>query len=135
MFLYGIAASQISAKNRDHPLELSASDLSKSIDVNVMGAYVAAQEAAASFEASSADDPNDSNKTFIFTGNRLNIAPIPPLLSLGVGKAATAHMMAFLSETYKARGWKYEPTPLLLCLQHDPPSPFSHPRVSLEPFY
>ena len=70
--------------------------------VNVFSTYVAAQQAVKSFEAA----PASTNKAFIYTGNRLNVAPIPPLLSLGVGKSATAHLMMFLSTVYQKKGYK-----------------------------
>ena len=81
---------------------LALPDLSKTMTVNVSSAYVAAQQAVSSFEQAAPDSP----KAFIYTGNRLNIAPIVPLLSLGIGKSATAHMIAFLSSAYQQKGFK-----------------------------
>ena len=87
---------------RENPLSLQVKDLTTTLEANVSSAYVAAQEAATSFDSL----PSNSSKTFIYTGNRLNIAPIPPLLTLGVGKAAAAHMMHFLSVSYESQGYK-----------------------------
>jgi hypothetical protein len=73
------------------------------MDINVSSAYVAAQNAVTSFAALPVDLP----KTFIYTGNRTNISPIPPLMASGMGKAAAANLMAYLSEVYAAKGYKY----------------------------
>lgn len=80
------------------PLPQFESDLA----LNVTSVFVAAQEAIAGFE----ELPKETPKSFIYTGNRLNIEPMPVLLSLGVGKSAGAHLMQAASMTYGAKGFK-----------------------------
>ena len=83
-------------------MDLSLPDLEKTMTVNVSSAYVAAQQAVSSFEHADSSAP----KVFIYTGNRLNIAPIIPLMSLGIGKSATANMIMYLSKAYQQKGYK-----------------------------
>ena len=84
------------------PLSLKLSDFSRDLNVNTLSPFVAAQEAAASFAQLDAS----ASKTFIYTGNILNTAIIPPLLDLGVGKTATAHIIQSAAAAYKDRGFK-----------------------------
>ena len=71
--------------------------------MNTSSVLAAAREARAVF----ADLPATASRTFIYTGNRLNIAPIAPLLSLGIGKSATAHLIASASEAYASKGYRF----------------------------
>jgi len=82
---------------------LSVDDASQDYAVNALSALAAAQQAARSFEKL----PATASRTFIYTGNRLNIEPIAPLLSLGMGKSATAHLVASAAQSYPGRGYKY----------------------------
>jgi hypothetical protein len=50
--------------------------------------------------------PKETLKTFIFTGNRLNIEPMPVLFNMGVGKTATAHLVQAASMAYKNDGYR-----------------------------
>lgn len=85
------------------PLSLQLADFNKDFNINTVSAYVAAQQAAIGF----AQLPESAAKTFIYTGNILNTTIIPPLLDLGVGKAATAHIIQSAAAAYKDRGYKY----------------------------
>ena len=97
-----LAAAHKGSPDKEAPLGLPLIDLKNTLDVNLSSAYVAAQQAVSSFELAD----SNHNKAFIYTGNRLNVAPIIPLLSLGIGKSALAHMMAFLSSFYQQKGFK-----------------------------
>jgi hypothetical protein len=101
------------------PQEAFARDLM----VNSVSPYVAAQEAVKGWlseEASDSEPVGDSkeggkvgkgNKTFIYTGNMLNqtILPVEALVTLGVGKSASAYWIGLADEMEKARGkgWRY----------------------------
>ena len=86
------------------PLTLPLANFNKDFNINTVSAFVAAQQAAAGF----AQLPDSAAKTFIYTGNILNTGIIiPPLLDLGVGKAATAHIIQSAAAAYKDRGYKY----------------------------
>ncbi len=85
------------------PLSLQLADFNKDCNINTVSAFVAAQQAVTGF----AQLPASAAKTFIYTGNILNTTIIPPLLDLGVGKAATAHIIQSAAAAYKDRGYKY----------------------------
>lgn len=83
------------------PLSPPLSTFEKDLAVNVTSVYAAAQEAVAGF----ATLPASTAKSFIFTGNRLNIEPMPVLLNMGVGKNAAAHLIRGASMWYKDTGY------------------------------
>ena len=91
-----------SSTSSEDPLGLKLEDLLSDMNVNTTSAYIAAQQAASSF----ASLPSSASKTFIYTGNRTNIAPVPPLFSQMLGKSAAAAMIRYLSDAYKAKGYK-----------------------------
>jgi hypothetical protein len=70
---------------------------------NTTSAFVATQQAALAFNSL----PDSASKTFIYTGNILNETTIAPLMDLGVGKSATAHVVKSAAEAYKDKGFKY----------------------------
>lgn len=86
----------------DDPLSLSLADFTRDLAVNLTSPFVAAQQAAQGF----AQLPESAAKTFIYTGNLLNKEVLPRLMSLGIGKSATAHMVRSAAEAYKERGYK-----------------------------
>ncbi|KIW11412.1 hypothetical protein PV08_10712 [Exophiala spinifera] len=75
-------------------------DYDDSVAVNTTSAIVALQHAVAGFR-SLPQSPNATaeTKTFIFTGNILNVVPVPGVLTFGVTKAATAYAIRNLVET------------------------------------
>jgi hypothetical protein len=77
-------------------------DFVRDLNVNTISTFVAAQQAALAF----AELPDSASRTFIYTGNILNITTIPPLLDLGVGKSATAHIIQSAASAYKDKGYK-----------------------------
>ena len=84
------------------PLALRAEDLQLDLTINTTSALAAAQQTVAGF----AQLPADANKVFIYTGNFLNVKPMPPLVSLGIGKAASAHLIQVASAAYAEKGWR-----------------------------
>lgn len=86
------------------------SDFIKDMNVNTTSVFVAAQQAAQGFEELS----DSAAKTFIYTGNALNSMVITPLLTGGMGKSATAHLIRVAAETYGDHGYKYVYTSLQL---------------------
>ncbi|KAL6886114.1 hypothetical protein HDV57DRAFT_526013 [Trichoderma longibrachiatum] len=72
-------------------------------NVNIVSTYVATQLATRSF----AILPPESSKTFIYTGNKQHLMVIPPLLSQGVGKSGSAHLLHYLTEQHKNSGHKF----------------------------
>lgn len=85
-------------------LSVSAEAVTKDLNINVVSPYVAAQQALAGWETL----PQDVKKTFIYTGNAQNevIVPMPPMMNLGVGKAASAYWVGLADTLYKAKGYR-----------------------------
>jgi hypothetical protein len=78
-------------------------EFTRDTNVNIHSAFVAAQQAISGF----AQLPETASRTFIYTGNVLNVAILPRFLEQGVGKSGAAHMMWAASAAYKDRGYKY----------------------------
>lgn len=106
----------LSTQGFDEPL----SNIIADAHVNTFSAYAAAQLAVKGF----AELSSDASKTFIYTGNKSHIMTLEPLLSFGMGKAATAHMIHYLAEAYKPSGYKYAYT--LARRWHDADSDMYH---------
>jgi hypothetical protein len=70
--------------------------------VNNTSVYTAAQQAVLGF----AELPSDAPRTFFYTGNILNVAPLTQFLESGAGKAASAHMMMAAAHEYKDKNYK-----------------------------
>ena len=103
-FAYELCAAAASTSNPSNdPLSVQLTDFSRDLNVNTTSPFVAAQQAVAGFAQLSAS----ASKTFIYTGNILNNTVILPLLNLGVGKAATAHIIQSAAAAYKDQGFKY----------------------------
>lgn len=94
------AATRNDAKD---PLSLSLTDFTRDMNINTSSAFVAAQQAVLGFEQL----PDSASKTFIYTGNILNTTTMAPLMDLGVGKSATAHIIQSAAAAYSDRGFKY----------------------------
>ncbi|KAL8853367.1 MAG: hypothetical protein Q9221_001843 [Calogaya cf. arnoldii] len=85
------------------PLSLPLADFTSHMNINTTSAFVAAQEAVSAFKQL----PDSASKTFIYTGNKLNTTTMAPLLDLGVGKSATAHIIQSAAAAYAERGFKF----------------------------
>lgn len=119
----------------EDPLTLSAKDLHDDLVVNTGSVLVAAQQALAGF----AQLPASVSKTFIYTGNFLNLEIMPLLLSAGMGKAATAHLMRVASKAYADKGSRCVPMQSVVLHRHaDFRTAFTMPmsvwRAALLPF-
>ncbi|KAH8700948.1 hypothetical protein BGW36DRAFT_425747 [Talaromyces proteolyticus] len=96
-------AAALTPNDSKSPLSLGLPDFVRDLNINTTSAFVAAQQAVNAFEMLS----SSASRTFIYTGNLLNTAPIASLLDLGVGKSATAHIIHSASIAYKDRGFKF----------------------------
>ncbi|KFY39087.1 hypothetical protein V495_06165 [Pseudogymnoascus sp. VKM F-4514 (FW-929)] len=99
--VYNVSAATFTPAEDPFALPLEA--LNRDITVNVTSAFVAAQQAASGF----AQLPSSAARTFIYTGNILNVAIIPQFIDQGIGKSAGAHMIWAASAAYKERGFKF----------------------------
>jgi hypothetical protein len=84
------------------PLSLPLADFMRDFTISTTSAFVAAQQAVLSFK----ELPDSAARTFIYTGNITNEMPLAPLLDLGVGKSATAHIIQSAAAAYKDKGYK-----------------------------
>ena len=83
------------------PVESFGADL----NINTVSAYVAAQEAVKGWYLL----PKETKKTFIYTGNILNttVFPVPMMMTLGVGKSASAYWIGVADASYSALGARW----------------------------
>ncbi|CCT73881.1 uncharacterized protein FFUJ_09292 [Fusarium fujikuroi IMI 58289] len=87
----------------DDPLSVSYTDFTNNTAINIHSAFIAAQQAVAGF----AQLPESAARTFIYTGNILNVTILPKFLDAGVGKSGAAHMMWAAADAYKSKGYKF----------------------------
>jgi NAD(P)-dependent dehydrogenase (short-subunit alcohol dehydrogenase family) len=95
-------AAALTANDPKNPFSISLEDFQRDLNVNTTSVFAAAKEAVAGFQQL----PASASPTFIYTGNMLNTATIAPLMDLGVGKSASAHMIQLASEAFTDKGFK-----------------------------
>jgi hypothetical protein len=99
--IYSAAASKLN--DPKNPFSIAVEDFAKDLNINTISTFAAAQQAALGF----AQLPESASRTFIYTGNMLNTGlTIGPLMSGGVGKSATAHMINSAATAFADRGFK-----------------------------
>ncbi|KAI5459149.1 hypothetical protein BGZ63DRAFT_415800 [Mariannaea sp. PMI_226] len=96
-------AAAVTPQKPETPLLVPMKDFVRDLNINTVSAFAAAQQASLAFE----ELPESASRTFIYTGNITNISPIAPLLTIGVGKSATAHIVQVAAEAYQDRGFKF----------------------------
>ncbi|KAF5667098.1 short chain type dehydrogenase [Fusarium heterosporum] len=96
-------ASRSSRSPPDDPFALSFADFSDDQSVIVNGLFIAAQQAVFGFAQLS----SSASRTFLYTGNILNVSMIPGFMALGAGKSASAYIIWTASAAYKDRGYKF----------------------------
>lgn len=90
--------------DKDSIFSIPAERFAFDLNVNTVSPYVAAQEAIKGWESL----PKETKKSFIYTGNMLNIAvlPVPLMVDLGVGKSASAYWLGVADATLSAKGFR-----------------------------
>ena len=83
------AAGAAAFPPKGEPFAITLEEFERDMTVNTTSVWVAAQQAVRGFAELAADVP----KLFTFTGNILNVVPLPQFLSSGAGKAASAHII------------------------------------------
>ncbi|KAF4950701.1 hypothetical protein FSARC_13105 [Fusarium sarcochroum] len=99
--VYNVSASHLTPA--DDPFALSFEDFSYDTNININSAFIAAQQAVSGF----AQLPESAARTFIYTGNVLNVTILLKFISQGIGKSGAAHMIWAASAAYKDRGYKF----------------------------
>jgi len=87
----------------EHLLDIPLEAFQKSLQVNTVSPFVAAQQAVRSFSRIT----NGGPKVFLYTGNCLNTHVIPRFWGMGAPKSATAHMITAAAASYKAEGYRF----------------------------
>ena len=77
--------------------------LFRSTNVNFVSPLLAAKHAVAGFDRL----PETASRTFIYTGNLLNVLPGPAAVTFGAGKAASASAIEALSKGYNGKGYRF----------------------------
>lgn len=100
------AASLTPPPDNDSVLSIPAESVTVDLNINTVSPYIAAQQAVQAWE----DLPQNAQKTFIYTGNLLNvtIVPVPLILNLGMGKSASAYWVGVADTLYTPRGYRYD---------------------------
>ncbi|KAK5047034.1 hypothetical protein LTR84_006976 [Exophiala bonariae] len=82
-----------------------AENLVLDFNVNVLSAYIAAQQAVRGW----ATLPKELRKTFIYTGNMMNTAilPVAAAVNLGMGKSASSYWVGLADTLYRSDGVRF----------------------------
>ncbi|KAK9311561.1 hypothetical protein V1524DRAFT_387548 [Lipomyces starkeyi] len=104
VFVYN-AATLTPAPDKDSVLSISVESVASDLNVNTISPYVAAQQAVSGWQTL----PKETKKTFICTGNIMNVSivPMPLMLNLGIGKSASAFWIGLANATYSAQGFRF----------------------------
>lgn len=102
-FLTKTLGAERIARDPEDPLDsISLEDVNHEFAVNALSPLFAAKEAVKGFKQL----PSSASKTFIMTGNKLNVWASPPVVIFGMGKSAAAYMIWCASEAYNQQGFK-----------------------------
>lgn len=98
------AAALTPPPDKESVFSVPAENVAKDLNINTVSAYVAAQQAVIGW----ATLPEDTKKTFIYTGNIQNVAivPMPFTLDLGMGKSASAYWIGLGDALYSGKGYR-----------------------------
>lgn len=90
--------------DQDSVLSAPADSVYSDFKANTISPYVAAQEAVKGWKSL----PEDFTKTFIYTGNITNVSivPMPMMLTIGMGKAASAFWVGLADAMYSKQGFR-----------------------------
>lgn len=96
------AAAFTTPPDKESVLSIQSQSVASDLNVNTISPYVAAQQALKGWEAL----PEDAKKTFIYTGNIMNVSviPMPLMLNLGIGKAASSFWIGVADATLSSSG-------------------------------
>lgn len=97
-----LAAYSVKSNGKDGPLGISLEDFNTSVQVNTTSMLAAAKAAVKEWDTLG----SPASATFLYTGNGFTEKPFRGTMDLGVGKAASANLIALLADEYKAKGYK-----------------------------
>jgi NAD(P)-dependent dehydrogenase (short-subunit alcohol dehydrogenase family) len=99
--VYYVASAMTPTPPND-PFNIPLEGFERDMTITSTSVFVAAQQAVLGFAAL----PAESAKTFLFTGNILNVTTLPGFITQGAAKSAAAHMMMAAAAAYADRGFK-----------------------------
>ncbi|KAF2427663.1 hypothetical protein EJ08DRAFT_592726, partial [Tothia fuscella] len=85
------------------PNSITIAEVQNEFSINAISPLIALQESVKGFQTL---NNAMASKTFILTGNVLHLAVKPPMLTYGMTKGASAHMIHNASVTYVEQGVK-----------------------------
>ncbi|OTA97722.1 hypothetical protein M434DRAFT_18894 [Hypoxylon sp. CO27-5] len=99
------AATLTNPPDKDSALSIPPENVASDLNVNTVSPYVTAQQAIRGWQTL----PKETKKTFIYTGNILNVSvvPVPQFLDLGMGKAASAFWIGVADASYTTQGFRF----------------------------
>lgn len=81
---------------------MSIEDFYRDMNVNLLSTVMAARASVQAFK----ELPPSANRTFIFTGNKLNVMSWPFVLPFAMAKTGVAHMIWDCAVAYRDQGIK-----------------------------
>lgn len=101
------AAARTVPPVEDDMFSLAQESLVGDININTLGPFTAAQQAIDGWR----ELPEGTKKTFIYTGNKMNIQPVPVPASatLGMGKSASSFWIHLADMTSASKGMRSVP--------------------------
>ena len=98
------AAALTNPPDKDSIFSIPAENVALDLNVNTISPYVAAQQAVKGWKTL----PGETKKTFIYTGNILNVSiiPMPMVLDLGMGKSASAFWVGVADGTHSGQNYR-----------------------------
>ena len=101
--LISVSAAARVGRDPENPLDsISIEEVNREFAVNAISPLFAAKEAVIGFKQL----PSSASRTFIMTGNILNIIVRPEVLTFGMSKTSAAHMVWSASVAYAPQGFK-----------------------------
>ncbi|KAH8797731.1 putative short-chain dehydrogenase [Xylogone sp. PMI_703] len=91
------------ARPKEYISDIPIAAYQRSLQINTVAPYLSAQLSIESVSKVT----NGGPKTFIFTGNCLNVKVLPRFWSFGSAKSATAHIIIAASMYYENRGYRF----------------------------
>lgn len=89
-----------SGKTPETALDIPTEEFQRHLAVNATSAFFAAREALSGFKKL-------GHGNFFYTGNFLVWNPVPKLLTLGLGKTASAHFIQIADSVWREKGMGY----------------------------
>jgi NAD(P)-dependent dehydrogenase (short-subunit alcohol dehydrogenase family) len=98
-------AAAMTSPDKESMFSIPGESMTSDLVINTVSAYIAAQQAVIGWETM----PKEAKKTFIYTGNIMNVSivPMPPMIDLGMGKAASAFWIGVADATNLAQGFRW----------------------------